>query len=183
MKNLLKDYLQKLVSQLSSLKSQVSSQRGFSLIELIIYVAIMSILVVVLCSTFASILEVQTDSKATSSVDQDSRYIIAKLNYDMQSASSIVAPAVGSQSAALQLSINTATQSYALSNGNLQLTKNSQADNLNSTNTSISNLTFKRLGTGTANDTIRVQFTMTSLIKRTANKTETKTFTTTIGKQ
>jgi hypothetical protein len=144
----------------------------------------MSVLVGVLCATFASILEVQTDSKALSSVDQDSRYIITKLNYDMQSASSITAPLVGSQGATLQLVVNATQQTYTMDgSGNFQLTMNGQTDNLNSTNTSISNLSFKRLGTGTANDTIRVQFTMTSKVKRTANKTETKTFTTTIGRQ
>lgn len=171
-------------NNLSPFTSHLSPSEGFTLIELIIYMGVLAILIAMLGSAFAQIVEVQTDTKATSAVDQDSRYIIAKLNYDMQASSSISAPAVGSQSATLQMVVNSVQQTYTLDGGgNFQLTAGSQSANLNSVNTGISNVSFKRLGTGTATDTIQVKFTLTSKVARSGNKTEVKTFQTTIGKQ
>ena len=157
--------------------------KGFTTIELLVYITILAVLITVLASIFGGIIDGKLESEATSSVDQDARYILAKMNYDMQSASSIASPAAGLQGSTLQISVNSTSQSYTLSgNNDLQVTKGGQSDNLNSADTFVSNLTFKRIGNGNSDDTIQMQFTLTSKINKRANTTETKTFKTTFGR-
>ena len=86
---------------------------GFSLMELIISTGILMILISVLTTLFGQILDVQLQSKSTSSVDENSRFILARLSYDMQSASKIVTPATpGQQSDTLQITINSVDYVY-----------------------------------------------------------------------
>ncbi len=160
-------------------------EKGFTLIELILYMGLFCVLVSVLSGIFTAVIDTQLNSKATASVDQDGRYILAKLIYDMQSASSSAIPSassLGSPSATLQLNTSAGTYTYASNSGNLQLTNANGTNNLNSVDTQISGLTFTRIGNGTATDTIRVNFT----VKSTTNKRsglETRAYQTTLGIQ
>lgn len=160
----------------------VTVQRGFTLIELIISTGVLMILIALLTTVFGQILDVQLESKATSSVDQNGRYILARLTHDMQSASSIVTPASpGQQTDTLQITINSVDYIYTLdSEGNLLLTQNSQSNQLNSEAVTISALSFTRIGNGDSNDTVRVGFTITSKTQQ-AKGDEVKSFQTTLG--
>ena len=80
--------------------------RGFTLIELLVYMGIFSILLVVLTEMLVSILNLQLDSTATSSVDQDNRFIQQRLTYDIQRAKSFT---VSSDQKTLNLSVGTST--------------------------------------------------------------------------
>jgi prepilin-type N-terminal cleavage/methylation domain-containing protein len=168
--------------QLPSPFSFLNSQ-GFTMIEMLVYMVILLIMVSILSVTFRQIIDLQLNSQATAGVDQDGRFIIARLTHDMQAASQIVSPATpGAQLATLQLKIpgNTLNYIYSLNNSNLQLTNDNGTDVLNSVGTTVSGLTFQRLGNGDSNDTIRVSFTMSSVTKR-GGVPETRTYQTTLG--
>jgi type II secretory pathway pseudopilin PulG len=157
--------------------------KGFTMVELLIYMGLLSILIGILSTIFVSIINTQLESSATSSVEQDGRYILARLIYDTQSAQQIVAPTIpGSPSATLQIRVNSIDYTYSLNNGNLQIASSSATNVLNSANTSVSGLSFQRLGNGDNNDTIRLNFTVTSKTKRSGN-TENRSFQTTLGLQ
>lgn len=161
-------------------------QKGFTLIELVLYAGILSVLLGVLSALFGVIIETQLDSQATSSVDQDGRYVIAKMVYDMRSSSSIVAPANAGQSAnTLQITRNSINYTYSLNgSNNLVLTNNStgEVNVLNGSETSVTGLTFQRLGNGGSDDTVRVNFTITSRVAEKSGS-ETRSFQTTLGRQ
>lgn len=140
---------------------------------------LLSILVGILSTIFVSIIDTELDSRATSNVEQDGKFILARLAYNVQSSSAILAPAIGSPSGSLQIRRNSIDYTYSLNNGNLQVASASATDNLNSTNTSVSNVTFLRVGDGDADDTIRVNFTVTSRTQAVNN--ETRSFQTTLG--
>ena len=163
-----------------------SQLKGYSLIELVLYIGILAILLAVLTSIFTSIVDVQLESSATSSVNQDGRYLLSKLLYDVKSSSSIVIPATpGTQSSTLQLTINSINYTYSLNgSSNLQVVNNTtnEVNVLNSYDTTISGLTFTRIGNGGSNDTVRVSYTVKSRTTQRSGQ-ETKTFTTTLGKQ
>ena len=144
---------------------------------------ILTILIVVMASIFGAIIDGKLESEAVSSVDQDGRYILARLSSDMGSAVSIASPAAGIQGTVLQISTGSTSMKYSLSLANdLQISRSGQLDNLNSVSTSVSGLTFKRIGNGDSNDTIQMQFTLTSRVKKRADTTQTKSFKTTFGR-
>ena len=167
----------------------VKANNGFTLIELLIYMGIMTILLTVLTQTFTSILDAQLESQSTSAVQQDGRFILARLSYDIHRVQNqdIVSPSsLGQQTTSLQLTINGVNYAYSLNNGNLQLVNNLGTNNLNSSETTISSLTFKRLGNNSSatllspKNTLQIKYTVTSKVIR-PNGPETKDFQTTIG--
>jgi len=158
--------------------------RGMTLVELVLYMGILALLITVLSSIFSAIVDVQLNSTSLSSVDQDGNYLLAKFTHDVASSSAILIPASpGNQTSTLQLTINSINYTYSLnSSGNLQLVNNSTSETnvLNSYNTSVSGLTFTRIGNGGSNDTVQMSYTITSRTKERAGY-ETKSFTTTLG--
>jgi len=157
---------------------------GFTQIELIISMGILLILISVLMTVFGQIVDVQLESKAISSVDQNGRYLLARLTHDMQSADGIVLPAsAGQVSDTLQITVNSINYIYkASASGNFVIINNFGTDVLNSNTASISALSFQRVGSGGINDTIRVSFTVTSRVKQVSGN-ESKNFQTTLGLQ
>jgi len=164
-------------------KMNIFSQKGVTVIELILYMAILSVLLTILTSIFVSALDVQSESQATSSVEQDGNYILARLNYDIHRAQSINIPAAnGATSDNFQIVINGANYTYIVdANNNLILTSNFGANNLNNYGTSVSDLSVQRLGNaGGIEDTLRINFTITSRTKRISGF-ETKNFQTSLS--
>ena len=158
--------------------------KGFTLIELILYVGILSILIGVLSTIFGAIIDVQLNSASTSAVDQDGRYIISKLSYDFKEATASAQPALpGNTTSSLTLQIpgNALNYTYSLDpNGNLLLVNDDGSNQLNSSDTEVSNLSFTRIGSGGDDDTIRINFTVTSRINQPSGE-ETQSFQTTLG--
>lgn len=156
---------------------------GFTILELTISMGILMVLIGVLTTVFGQILDVQLESQATSSVDQNGRFIMARLTRDVQSSSAIVTPDdPGDQTDTLQITVNSVNYVYTLdSNGNLLLTQNSESDHLNSEAVTISGLSFTRIGNDDANDTLRVAFTVTTKTQQ-ARGLEQKSFQTTLGR-
>jgi|SRR5579885_212479 len=156
---------------------------GFTLVEMLVYMVILMLFVSIFSVVFREIVDVQLESQATSSVDQDEQFIIARLTHDMQQASAIVVPAsAGQQTSTLQITVNSVNYTYSLTGGNLQITNNNGTDNLNSVGTTVSGLTFQRIGSGDIHDTIQVSFTLSSTTQRSGGP-ETKTYQTTLGLQ
>lgn len=169
----------------SSLISNFSSRKGFTLLEMIMVMGLLSILTGVMTGIFGSVIDASLDSNATAGVDQDGRFIVARLVYDMQRASQIVAPAAPSStvSQTLTIRIDSVDYTYSLDGaGNLQLTDNLSSNTLNSVNTRVNNLTFQRIGIGNTTDTVQVKFDIVSRIQERTGP-ETRNFQTTIGLQ
>lgn len=172
------------------MKKLLTLQKGFTITELILYMGLLVILIVILARLFSSILDVQLESQSMSSVDLDGKYIISKLIYDMHSMQTgapsndtIVTPqSPGLSGSTLTFKVNSVDHTYTLNNGNMSLTNNYGSNNLNSLDTTISDLQFTRIGSGTSRDTIRVSFTLTSKITKDSGP-ETRTFRTTISSQ
>jgi type II secretory pathway pseudopilin PulG len=172
------------------LKGLSNLSKGFTITELVIYMSILLVLITLLGRVFVSILDVQLESQSTSSVEIDGRYILAKLIHDMNSMQTgsptndvITTPtSPGQTDSTLTFTSNSINYTYSLNNGNLQLVKGIETNNLNGIYTTISGLQFTRIGTGASTDTIRISFTVTSKVTRNAGP-ETRSYTTTISSQ
>jgi type II secretory pathway pseudopilin PulG len=161
-------------------------ERGFTLIELILYMGMLSILMTVLSAIFGTILDVQTESASTSSVDQDGRYILSRLTYDFNASHPTVlitpdTPGAIAQTLELQLNNEVSDTFYSI-DGNDNLVKTGPAGTftLNSYDTKITNFTVTRLGLNDSQDTVRVNFTLESRISQPSGN-ETRNITATFS--
>jgi hypothetical protein len=152
------------------MKKIIKNQKGFSFIEIILYMGIFSILMLAMFQLLTTVFDVQLESQSTSNVPQDGRYLLNKLSYEIGKTKNITSPSIGSSSAVMKLSDGAITDTYSLSDGNLILTSSPSGaiDQLNSYNTIVSNLNFLRLADIYGkNDTVTISFTITSkVIKR-----------------
>ena len=170
--------------QISNFKFQI--KRGFTLIEIIIYMALLSIFLLTLTDIFVSILDVQLESDATSAVEQDGRFILSRMAYDIPRASSIdIPPQIGQTRSNLRMTIGGVTYEYAENGGNLQLTNNLGTSNLNGSETAVSNLSFQKIANSAVvgtKETIKINFTIESITQRTQGP-EVRNFQTTVGRR
>lgn len=163
------------------MKQAVTSKKGFTIVELLVYIGILSILLIAFTEIFSSSLRVQLDSQSTSSLEHDAQFVITRMRYDIARATSITTPsAIGGQSGTLQIVVGGIPYTYANNSGTLTLNNSIETDSLNSNNTTISNLSFTRIGNAGGDNTIKVFFTITSTIQET-NGYETKDVETTLG--
>ena len=157
------------------------SQRGVTLVELLIVMGLLSILLVVLLTLFTATIDNQAQTEGYSATVSDGRFIMARLNYDLGRASGVMVPAsLGASSSNLVLTIGGATYTYGLSGNDLQLTDASGTANLNGDGTKISNLTFQELGNSGGKPTVRYSFTLTGTAVH-ASGPDTITLTETAG--
>ncbi len=164
-------------------KKTWQKQLGFTLIEMLLYMGILSILIGVITTIFAQTMDMQMESESTSEVDQSGRYILMRLVTDIHDASQIISPAaLGESTNTLTIQINGITYTYALdANNNFTVSDGTETFLLNQQSTQVSDVQFTRLGDDLSKkNTIKISYTVKSLIT-THTGNETKVFNTTVG--
>lgn len=156
-------------------------QGGYSLIEILLYMGLLSIFLFGMTELFVSSLSINIESEATSSVEQDGRYLLSRLRYDLTRATAITTPAsVGGTGSTLVITIGGVANTYSLNSGNLRVSDGTNTYQLNSSRTTVSNLNFQRLGNVGGKNTVTVTYTLSSVSKE-AKGSETRSFTVTYG--
>lgn len=154
--------------------------RGFTIVEMLIYMGILTTMMVILTRMLTGIIDMQLGSEAAGEIEEDSRYVFARLAYDIGRATNIVTPAAaGDQSSMLILSIDGVANTYALSGNSLVLANNHGTHDLTGYGSEISNVMFTRLGDPSGKNSIQVAFTIDSLTQ-TVSGSDSKTLETTI---
>ena len=162
-----------------------ADKKGFTIIELLIYLGLFTMFLTVTTTLFASGLDASSQSEAGSAIEQDGRFIISRLSYDIKRSQSIVVPStLGGQSSSLQLTIASQNNAYSIDqNHNFILTNNLGVNALNSYDSSVSSFLVTRLGNvGKVEDTLKIIITLQSKTK-TVTGVKTKTFQTTVAKR
>lgn len=113
-----------------------SKCRGFSLLELLIYVSILSIIMVIISNTFISLSKGSGQSQAKSEVNSTLRFATELLRQDIKNASAISAPISGVPGATLTLTRSGVEIVYDVSGGVLRR-KEGTADPVNITDANI----------------------------------------------
>lgn len=150
--------------------------KGSTLIEITVYTFLLLSFLIILSEAFFSILDLGKETESASNIEQDSRFISARLQYDISNADSVTIPVnTGDQSSLLEVIIGGANHTYAPSGTNLLLTDDSGSDQLNSFYTRVSNLSFTRLGNTGGKNIIKVNFTLTGTTE-IASGQETQNF-------
>lgn len=141
------------------------NKNGFTLIELVLFMGLFSILLVILTTVFTALVQKQLEIQSISSVESDRDYILSRLKYDISRASAIQIPETpGETTQQLVLVIDGQTTIYELQNSALELTINNDTQRMNNVNTNISNLIFTRVGNASGTAQVKVTLTIESNI-------------------
>lgn len=127
------------------LKTKLKS--GFTLMELLLYLAVLLVMSVILANTFLLINKGGSNVQAKSELNSNFTFINAKLKRDVLLATALTTPAsAGATSSVLDLTIEGQSIKYALSNNRITRQINSQAAQyISSDFIKINNLQFTRL--------------------------------------
>jgi Tfp pilus assembly protein FimT len=154
-------------------------QQGVTFVELLLVMGLLGIFLVIITTIFTSTLDIQSQTDSYNATVSDGRFIMSRLNYDIARASAVTTPAaLGGSGGTLVMTVNASTYTYALSGNNLQLTAGANSGNLNGNGTTVSNLSFQRIGNSGGKDTIRYSFKLTSTTLH-EGRADTQTFTST----
>jgi len=159
----------------------INKIKGFTLVELLLYMGLFSLLTVVLTDILVTTVNIQLTSSSSNNIVQDGRYIYSRFIYDINQAQSVILPQnLGDGSNSLEFTKNGNSYSYTLEMGNIILTDHTGSYQLNGYDTSISDLSFRRIGNINGKHTFRINFTISG--KTTVNgNTEIRHFQTTAG--
>lgn len=155
-------------------------KKGFTLIELIIYMGIFSVLVFIFTDIFVSSIQTKTTGESAASVNQDANFILTKLEHDINNSTSVVSPILGQTSSTLIFVQSGEQITYRLTNGDLERVVGTEVNSLNSWGTSLTNLGFQNIGNALGKSTIKVDMTIQS-DATTNNKAEVINLETTVG--
>jgi Tfp pilus assembly protein PilW len=154
----------------------ILNKKGITIVELLIYLGLATIMLVVLSELFVSILDESTKTQNYSAVQTDGRYIMARLKYGINNADSITVPAsLGETSAELTTTVGS-TQFHYYVNGDKFYLNDGTGDYLISNlDTKITELEFVRQGNTDGKPMISVSFKAASSVSGTAQY-ESQTF-------
>ena len=140
-------------------KSRIK-EKGFTFIELILYVAILTIILSALVPFAWNTVETGVKSAVQQEVNANTRYISERMKYEIRTATGINSVAVTSISLATSTPATNPTI-IDLSAGNIRIKQGAGSTiNLNSANTVINSLTFTNFTSGNLK-TKHIQFVMT----------------------
>lgn len=100
--------------------------RGFSLLELILYIAILSVMSVVLTASFLALTQGRTRSESRTDVNSNLRFAMDKITQDVTSATLVTVPALGTSSSLTVIA--SSTVAYTVVSGVLQRSVDGGAD-------------------------------------------------------
>ncbi len=136
------------------------NQKGFTLIELILYIALVTIILSALVPFAWNTVETGVKSAVQQEVNSNVRYMSERIKYEIRNATGINSVAATSISLATSVSGTNPTV-IDLSGGNIRIKQGSGSTvNLNSANTVINSLTFTNYTSGDGK-TKHIQFIIT----------------------
>jgi Tfp pilus assembly protein PilW len=93
-------------------------QRGFSLLELLIYIAVIIVIMLVLTSILIAISRSNTTSNAQTDVSSNIRYAAAEISSDIRAATAVGTPATaGASGASISMTVSGGTVIYCVVSG------------------------------------------------------------------
>jgi prepilin-type N-terminal cleavage/methylation domain-containing protein len=122
------------------------SKRGYTLLELLIYIAVLSVMTVIVADTFIMLSKGQGNIEAKSELNSNLNFALEKIKRDVSAASALNEPfTAGGSSSVLDVTVGADSVKYALDNGRLTRQVGLQApDYITSDKVKVSSLNFSR---------------------------------------
>lgn len=96
-------------------------ESGFSLVELIIYIGIFSVILIVAYQLFNVTIRIRNQTEARYEVQQNIRFAVEKISEQIRKASAILAPVTGTPSNILTLTVGANQVDFQIVSGILQM--------------------------------------------------------------
>jgi Tfp pilus assembly protein PilW len=147
---------------------------GFTIIELLLYVAISSIILLVSSLFFLTLLEARTKNQVIAEVEQQGIQIMQIITQTIRNADTINSPTIGTSGASL--SVNTTISSttpsvFDLSSGVIRIKEGTNAViNLSNSKVVVSNLSFSNLSRASTPGVIKISFTISAVNNSNRNE-------------
>lgn len=140
-----------------------STNLGTTIVELLLYMGLLSIFIVMITNLFGQILNNSTNSITESYLQTNGNFLLIKLAKDINLADEIVTPSnIGESSTSMILKTGTNNISYDLINGRLVLTDLTGSYNLNDADTTISDFVVKRMGNFGGKNGLQISYRLIS---------------------
>lgn len=140
------------------------TQKGFTLVELLLYIAIVSIIVFSSASLLQFTLESRVKNQTIAEVEQEGVQVMQLITQTIRNGTAINLPTIGNSSALLSINVVTGANSptiFDLSSGRVRIKEGSGvATNLTSSKVTVTNLNFQNLSRTSTPNTIRISFTI-----------------------
>lgn len=139
--------------------------RGFTLVELLLYVALTGILLTSVSLTYYVVLRSRVKGETVSDVESVGRMALERMGSAIRNANAITSPTTGSTQATLTLSVPDSAKNptvFSLSSGVLMIQEGAGAAvALTPARITVGSLTFANYGASGTEGVIRTQFTLT----------------------
>ncbi|PIQ73138.1 hypothetical protein COV58_04115, partial [Candidatus Roizmanbacteria bacterium CG11_big_fil_rev_8_21_14_0_20_36_8] len=133
------------------------------------FMGLYSIVLLVLTTLFAEIVQKQLELQSTTSVETDHTYILSRLNYDFNRADSVIIPdVIGDVSEQLTLVIEGIEYTYSVNGTAFELSGNGGTFQLNSPRTEVSDVTFQKIGNLSGSPTIKTKLKLNSKVQESS---------------
>lgn len=162
--------------------------KGASLIELLIYIGLLSIILLVAIDLMIRSGEFSLEASSKNNLQGDTLFIEDRLSYDIHQADDITSPAtLGEVSQTLTLEVGTETHTYGPVGTDLVYTRETsppgsttETASINSNLTKINSISFQRIGSTDGKHTIKIVFEI-EVLKGSKGGAVKKTFETVVG--
>lgn len=160
----------------------LQSQKGFTLVEMVLYVALCSLLLLSLSGLTSFLLETRTRSQAINEVNQQGSQVMSLITQTIRNAKSVESPSIGSNSPSLSITtVNPLLNPtvFSLSSTTVVISEGGKpAIALTNSRVSVSSLLFQNVSsTSSPEKNIRISFTVDSVNKSGRGEySYTKTF-------
>jgi Tfp pilus assembly protein PilW len=161
-------------------------QIGYTLIELLLYVALVGILLSAVTVFFGMTADARLKNQTISEVNEQGMYALDYIAQTVRNANSITQPAIGANGSQLTVTVPTSALSptvFSLANGVLQVKEGtSTAISLTGSKTQVSVLTFTNLSRAGTSGIVQISLTLNRINNGGRNEYDyQRTFTTSAG--
>lgn len=148
---------------------RISSRQspGFTLLELLLYVSLVSIILLIISMFVSALLQSRVKNQTIAEVEQQGLFVMQTMTQTTRNALTVTAPATGTSAAAATLTVLDGTKSptiFDLSGGVVRITEGAgTAVPVTSSRLTASALMFQNFSASGTPGTMRIQFTLTAV--------------------
>lgn len=147
------------------MKQYLSGQKGFTLVELLLYVAISTVIILSVVGLIQVVLEARVKHQTVSEVEQQGQQAAQLIGQNLRNSGKVCSPALGASGTTLSVDPTgtacTTVNVFDISSGALRIKEGAAAAvNLTNTKVTVSGLSVKNLGLGNKGSA-QVKFTIT----------------------